>query len=62
MMPALNFEAFQKAVEQIKPVGDEWLLISPTGHLYKGDAQQLILVLAPHHPLMQLPKFGVNDE
>ena len=61
-MSVLNFEVFQRAVEKIKPVEDEWMLISPTGNVYKGDAQQLMLVLAPYHPLLQVPKFGVDDE
>jgi hypothetical protein len=62
MMSTMDLEFLQKTVEKIKPPEDKWMLISPTGNVYKGDAQQLMLVLAPHHPLLQLPKFGVNDE
>jgi hypothetical protein len=61
-MSTMDIESLQKAVEKIKPVEDVWMLVSPTGNVYKGDAQQLMLVLAPHHPLLQLPKVGVNDE
>lgn len=40
---------------------DDWLLISPAGDVYKGDAKDLMMVLAPHHPLMQPQSLGNCD-
>jgi len=31
----------------------EWFLVSPDGLTYKGSPQELIIVLAPHHPLLK---------
>jgi hypothetical protein len=39
----------EKAVEN-----KEWVLMSPTGMIYRGKAEEMIHLLVPHHPLMTI--------
>lgn len=32
----------------------EWILMAPSGAIYRGSAEEMIHMLVPHHPLMTI--------
>ena len=56
--PSFTLEDVQRARDAIEKLShnNEWMLIAPDGRMWKGDAQRMFMVLAPHHPLLK----GVN--
>jgi hypothetical protein len=36
---------------------NEWVLVAPSGLVYRGKAEELLQVLMPYHPLLKLPSF-----
>jgi hypothetical protein len=51
----LTLESLNAALAKLPPRNTEWMLISPEGHVYKGDVQTMFRVLAPHHSVVQFP-------
>jgi hypothetical protein len=51
---SLSLDELERVVKDLEKLmlPDEWMLMSPDGRVWKGDVQKLILVLAPHHPLL----------
>lgn len=48
-----DIERAKEAMEKLS-LGTDWILVSPDGHMYKGDVQRLFMILAQHHPLLKM--------
>lgn len=48
-----------RAVKEIESVAppNEWSLVSPDGRVWRQKPEELMQVLAQHHPLFQTPSF-----
>lgn len=53
-VPFLTLDDIKKAEAEFRKFqANEWMLVSPTGAMYKGSPLELLRVLLPHHPLLR---------
>ncbi len=49
---------------ELLPLPDQWVVIDPRGQVYRGRIEEVLPILMPHHPLLQIPLpmeyFGQN--
>lgn len=53
--PEKVINAMQK-MEMIAPP-NEWVLVAPDGRVWRQKPEELLKVLMPFHPLLQMPSF-----
>lgn len=54
---SISYEDLEKVIDEVQKLAkknDEWVLMSPNGMIYRGSAEEMIRMLAPHHPLMTI--------
>lgn len=60
-MKSITIADLERAMREIDllPKNTDWMLASPDGRAWKGKPEDLLRVLAQHHPLLTEPfKFG----
>ena len=60
----LSMATLENALREIDllPKLDQWVLISPTGQMYKGTVEQILPVIFKNHPANFMNKpFGINQ-
>lgn len=53
---SMSIDKIMKMVEELKKIPEpsgKWILISDTGKIYIDKPEELLLVLAPYHPLLK---------
>lgn len=54
-MSTLTYQDVLDAFKKVPKPNTDWVLIDPNGTVYKGSVDQLVLLLAKHHPLLRSP-------